>query len=207
LRRGCPDDRHCAILGGAASEQGARPVKRTTTRYLKASTFALLAMLAARPASAAIDPACRPVLDALDKLSQTPHHQYMTLAAAGRPGGKPITAEVIVTGGDMYIQVGGRWRKTGETAADRKKRQEEALVNATMSCRYLRDEAVDAVASAVYTAQTEKDGKKSESLIWIAKSTGLPVRQEIELEIGGAVGKSHHIMRFEYGNVQAPDVK
>jgi len=183
-------------------------VKRTTTRCL--SAFAVLAILAARPALAGIDPACRPVLDALDKLSQTPHHQYMTLTAAGaaaRPGGKPITAEVIVTGGDMYIQVGGRWRKTGETAADRKKRQEESLVNATMSCRYLRDEAVDAVASAVYTSETEKDGHKTQGVVWIAKSTGLPVRQEIDLDIGGAIGKSHHAVRFEYRNVQAPDVK
>lgn len=182
-------------------------MKRTTTRLLLTSIFAVLGLLAARPASAGVDAACRPVLEALDKLILTPHHQYMTLTVAARPGGKPITAEVIVTGGDMYIQVGGRWRKTGQTAADRKKQQEEALVNATMSCRYLRDEAVGAVASAVYSAQTEKDGKKSESLIWIAKSTGLPARQEIDLEIGGAVGKSHHAVRFEYDNVQAPDVK
>jgi hypothetical protein len=112
---------------------------------------------------------------------------------------------VIVVGGDMYIQVGGRWRKTREAAADRKKRQEEALVNANMSCRYLRDEAAGGVASAVYTAETEKDGSKTQGVLWIAKSTGLPVRQEID--IGGAVGKSHHAVRFEYENVQAPDVK
>lgn len=181
-------------------------MKRATTRYLQASAIAALALFAVRPASAAIDPACRPVLEALDKLIATPHHQYMTLTSAARPG-KPIVAEAIVAGGDMYIQVGGRWRKTGLSAADRKKQQADALVNASMSCRYLRDETVDAVASAVYSSETEKDGHKTQATVWIAKSSGLPVRQELDLDIGGAIGKSHHAVRFEYTNVKAPDVK
>ncbi len=87
-------------------------------------------------------------------------------------------------------------------AATRK--ETEADEEKTMTCRLVRDEAVNGEAAALYTAHQQNPDVKSDSQIWISKSKGVPLKLEMDMDVGGAAGKSHRTMRYEYTNVQAP---
>jgi hypothetical protein len=70
----------------------------------------------------AIDPACKPVFDASDKLLTVPNHSYMTRTASG---GKTSVSETISIDGARYAMVGGKWSKSPRTLADAKAQEEE----------------------------------------------------------------------------------
>jgi hypothetical protein len=42
--------------------------------------------------------------------------------------------------------------------------------------------------------------------VWISKSKGLPLRGELDVDVGGKLGKSHSSMCYEYGNVEPPRI-
>ncbi|HSS49156.1 MAG TPA: hypothetical protein VLX28_09425 [Thermoanaerobaculia bacterium] len=155
--------------------------------------------LAGRPARAAVDAACKLVLDAVAKQLDTPSHVYMTEVR----GGKRETKESVYAGGVIYIQVKGKWRRSPMSKQDVLKQEEENKRDAKESCRYLRDEAVNGEAAAVYHAQAENGGVKSDSTFWISKRTGLPLRNEEDIDTGDN-DKWHMSIRYDYAGVQAP---
>lgn len=57
--------------------------------------------------------------------------------------------------------------------------------------------------AAVYTAHTENEGVVGDSRIWVAGGTGLPVRQEEDLDTGLG-DKRHMSLRYDYADVHAP---
>jgi hypothetical protein len=59
-------------------------------------------------------------------------------------------------------------------------------------------------AVAVYSTHSETQDVKSDAQLWISKSKGVPLREELRIDVGGKLGKSHYSMRYEYGNVQPP---
>ena len=65
------------------------------------------------------------------------------------------------------------------------------------TCAYLRDEAVDGEAAAVYSDNFTGKAAKTEGQIWISKKTGLVLRQEVDVDLG-AKGKGHQSIRFDY---------
>jgi hypothetical protein len=65
------------------------------------------------------------------------------------------------------------------------------------TCTYLRDEAVDGEAAAVYSDNFTGKAAKAEGQIWISKKTGLVLRQEEDVDLG-AKGKGHQSIRFDY---------
>jgi outer membrane lipoprotein-sorting protein len=67
-----------------------------------------------------------------------------------------------------------------------------------LTCRYLRDEAVNGEAAAVYSQHIENEDTVSDGTVWISKSRGLPLRVETNVE--GTLRST----RYEYGNVQVP---
>jgi hypothetical protein len=164
----------------------------------------LIGFAAGLPVRAATAPAaCQPVLDAMAKAIVTPKHLYTTMLAA--PGGKPNSTETINTGDASYVKVGGKWSRSPVTTQDIQKREAENLRNSkTVTCRYLRDESVNGEAAAVYSEHSEQEGTKSDVLSWISKSRGLPLRTEMDLDLGEKMGKSHFSTRFEYGDVRPP---
>ena len=89
-------------------------------------------------------------------------------------------------------------------AADTTREQENRKNVKNASCRHVRDEIVNGEPAGVFSAQTETDDIKSDSLIWISKNKGLVLRQEEDLDAGG--DKSHVSARYEYSNVSAPNV-
>ncbi len=177
------------------------PTKALLPRNLLSSTAgaaALLALSIALPARAADPASCRPVLDVMRKQNSVSTHMYMTRTAPS-PGGKPSTSELISVGGKTYIQVGGTWQRSLMTQEERQKQGEENIKSAkVLTCHYLRDEAVNGEAAAVYSQHIENEDTVSDGTVWISKSRGLPLRVDTNVE------GTQRSVRYEYGNVQAP---
>jgi hypothetical protein len=179
--------------------------RKIIVRTAAPAALALLISLTAagRPARAAnVDPACKPGLDAILKQIATPTHVYATEVSA--PGRKPEIHESIYSGGAIYIQLRGQWKRSPLSTQEMRKQQEDNVRNAkSMSCHFLRDETVNGEGAAVYRAQTVTEAMKSEATLWVSKRTGLPLRSENDLDSGGG-GKMHLTIRYDYNNVQPP---
>ena len=156
--------------------------------------------LAANPG---VDSACQAVLDASEKLYTTPFHMYSTQAGALVGNGKPMSSEMISSGGTDYVLYDGKW--TTSSTAERKALGQRNRNNAkNMSCHYVRDESVNGESAALYSTHEESVHGKTDSQNWVSKSKGLILRQEIDIDTGGANGKSHMSSRYEYSNVHVP---
>ena len=149
---------------------------------------------------------CKPVYDAVDKLTTVPSHAYQTETNPARPGSDAGGAELISTGGAVYVMMKGKWKKSPMSMADVHKQEEENLKTAkNISCKHLRDESVKGESAVVYSAHTETEDTKADAQMWISKSKGLLLRQEEDVDIGGG-DERHMSIRYEYTNVQAPAV-
>jgi hypothetical protein len=158
---------------------------------------------AATAALAEVAP-CQPVIAATAKQVTLPTHMYMTETRSASPG-KTTRAETIYTGDAIYIQVNGTWRRSSVTPGELQRQQADNQRSATaMTCRHLRDEAVNGEAAAVYSEHNESADAKTDSTIWISKGRGVPLRLEMDMDVGGLRGKSHIATRYEYGAVQPP---
>ena len=175
-------------------------MNRTNVRSLCLGLGALIA-----GSAHAADPACKFLADANTKIYSIPTHIYSTETSAAT-GGKARNSELIYLNNKTYVLVAGKWRVSPmtpqkmieirkETAADEEK---------TMTCKAVRDELVNGEAAILYSAHQQNPDEKSDSQIWISKSRGVPVKLEMDMDVGGAAGKSHRTMRYEYANVQAP---
>ncbi|MEO6799577.1 MAG: hypothetical protein ABI178_06545 [Rhodanobacter sp.] len=174
-----------------------------TNRYvIPATVLALAASIGTGPAHAS-DAACKPVFDAKAKQTTTPNHQYMTETAATHAA--PEKSEIIFTSTAMYINVDGTWQRRAFDAQKELADLRDAARASHTTCRYLRDEAVGSEAAAVYATRDEQEGGTHlDSQLWISKSRGLPLKQTIDVDVGGKFGKSHQEARIDYANVQAP---
>ena len=162
--------------------------------------FVLMAGVIAAPAfaQAAVGP-CKPVFDAMLKETTTPHHAVTT-----QPGEPRI--ELISTAETTYVQIKGQWLKSPKTPKDYLAQQQENIRKVTVaSCTALPDEEVDSKPARVYHARYEqKDLGASDAKIWIAQSTGLPIRTDVSLQAGQKTSVSTH---FDYDHITAPVVK
>jgi len=156
------------------------------------------------PPAQAADSACQAVSDVGRKVLTTPTHIYTTRTAAFRSGGKPTTSETIYAGGAIFTNVNGRWIRSTITPQDILQQKKDNQNNSKMTCRYLREESVNGEAAAVYSTHTETEDDKVDVQVWISKSEGLPLCEELDVDVGGKLGKSHSSMRYEYGNVEPP---
>jgi hypothetical protein len=166
----------------------------------------LLMGLLAAPWSLAIraQSSCKTVLDADDKKDATPYHAYVTRTTQ-MPGAKSESNEAIFVGGVSYIQIKGVWKKSPYTAEQQHQKKLENRKNAKeISCKYLRDEPVSGELAHVYAAHTENEDVKSDATIWVSAVRGLILRNEQDLDVGGAGGKSHMSIRYDYAHVNPP---
>jgi hypothetical protein len=52
---------------------------------------------------------------------------------------------------------------------------------------------------------SKTENATEDAQVWIAKGTGLALREEIDMDVGGgSMGKSHASIRYEYGSIQPP---
>jgi hypothetical protein len=85
--------------------------------------------------------------------------------------------------------------------------EEQNIKSSKYTCRYLRDEPVNGEPAAVYSPHSEREDLeiKSDGQLWISKSRGLPLRQELEImESGDKPDVNHHSIRYESTNVRPP---
>jgi hypothetical protein len=142
------------------------------------------------------DPACKAVYDSMDRLAGTPNHQWVSQS---KPDGKSTTLEIITVGASRYLQSGSGWKRIAYSAAESIKEQADQRKDRTSTCRAGRDESVDGVNTSLVVVHTVADDSASDQRVWISKSTGLPVRQVIDIN-----GNNHMEVRYSYNNVTVP---
>lgn len=163
----------------------------------------LLAVFYAGMPAFAEDAACTSLLDALTKVVTTPHHAYSTEIAAFR-NNQPRNTELINTGDANYIMIRDKWIRSPMTPAQMLTQHKENLRTAKTACRYIREEAVNGEAAAVYSVHEETEAGPTDGTLWISKSRSLPLREELDMDVGGSKGKVHKSTRYDYANVHAP---
>jgi len=153
-------------------------------------------------AGAQIPPGCGPIFTANDKLAEAPYHAVTTTTLAGRPQ----TSETVSIGEATYVLRQGQWTRIPTTPKARLAAEREELSKATSyTCTLIGDESVDGVAATHYRTHFQTAASATETDVWIAKATGLPVKRESDLMRGG--GKSmamHNVQRFDYANIRVP---
>ena len=146
---------------------------------------------------------CQPLIDAQRKEITTPHHAYSTDGPAGQTA-KAQTGETISTGGVTYLLYKGKWRRSPMTPKDQLDQMKENIASAKLiSCKRVGSESVGGVPADVYTSHQESEEVTADARTWIARGSGLVLRTEEDLDMGGG-GKRHISIRYEYTNVRAP---
>ncbi|MEI9970731.1 MAG: hypothetical protein WDO73_01035 [Ignavibacteriota bacterium] len=162
-----------------------------------------LALLAAAPAFA-VDPTCKLLADANAKIYAIPTHMYST-ETASYTGGKTRATELIYLNDVTYISIGGKWTLSKTSSKQMAEMHKDAAAEHPHAvCRMVRVEAVNGEAATLYSMHEEVESAKVDSEIWLSKSRGVPLKVEMDTDVGGAAGKSHRSLRYEYTNVQAP---
>jgi hypothetical protein len=170
-------------------------------RLLLIASFATLP-LAARAQS--VSAACKPLLDANTKEISTPHHAYSTEKSSANAA-QATTGEMITTATGSFLLYKGKWMKGLMTPQENIAQMQENLRNTKVyECKKLPDASVDGVATTVYSAHSENEMAKTDTQLWVAKSTGLILREEIDMYADEGGGKRHISMKFDYTNVQPP---
>jgi hypothetical protein len=122
-------------------------------------------------------------------------------------GPKAENSESITVDGVRYIMVRGKWTRSKVTLQETKAQEEENKKNAKdYTCRFVRNEAVNGEAAALYSAHNVAEDSTSDSQVWISKSRGLILKQELVLDSGGKDAKDRWSIRYEYSNVKAPQI-
>lgn len=178
--------------------------KRIRRRILVSGGVA--ALCAAAPIRAQTT-GCSQVLAATFKNLDVPFHMFMVDSAqtdARMHGGKPTVGEEISTGGVMYVLSGGKWIKSPVSAAELKKMQQDNTDSTKMTCTHLRDESVNGEPAAVWRGHATMEAGTVDTDMWISKGRGLPLKSDSHVDVGGAMGKSHTVGRYDYTNVRPP---
>ena len=143
---------------------------------------------------------------AMSKLYDKPFHIY-TIDSAGTDaalhGGRPTTTESIWTGTTYYVMVRGKWVKSRVDIAEMRKDRDSSSTAKT-TCSHLRDESVNGEPAAAWRIHSVQESETRDTNLWISRRTGLPLKSDVHHDIGGAMGRSHVISRYEYTNVRAP---
>jgi len=144
---------------------------------------------------------CGAVFDALTKVVTTPNHSYSTRTT----NGKPLISERIYTQGKAFIRINGKWTTIREDTTELLQQEADNRKHGTATCRAVREESVDGQRATVYSLHSKTEYATEDAQMWIAKGTGLPLREEMDVDVGaGNLGKSHLSTRYEYGNIQPP---
>lgn len=173
------------------------------TRVPFIASALLVSSLGAAPANAE-DPACKPVFDAMTKLISTPNHTFMLIEAAAKGAGKsdaaPKSGETLDTAAKRYLKVDDQWMVSPLTTKDLLAQDAENRRKYTeQRCSYVREEMIAGEPSLLYSAHFKGELSTTDMRIWIAKRSGLPLKEEIQS------ADHHYLERHVYAGVRAPD--
>jgi hypothetical protein len=145
--------------------------------------------------------ACKPVYDALDKVMTQPTHIFRTVGP--REGQGVQSAEAIYIDGAIYQRNQGDWTKINVTTAQAAKQEKDSRAGNKQTCKVVKDDDVNGEPATLYETHNRTETDTIDSQIWISKSKGLILKQEIDGD-SGIRGKVHYSVRYEYENVVAP---
>ena len=156
---------------------------------------------------------CQLIDDAMNKVMTFPTHIYGAMSSVPSSGANPRSdeashSETIYVGGSAYVKVSGKWSRSEWTPQRIMKQEQENRQQSKSTCRYLRDESVNGETATVYSLHSERSDVgqmhvTSDGEVWISKSKGLPLRDEMDVDAGSGI-KDHHSVRYEYTSVQPP---
>jgi hypothetical protein len=181
-----------------------RQSKQSCLRILETAGIAVL--LATAPIRAQ-GSNCATEFAASAKMLDVPYHMYMIDSAktdAALHGGKPTVGEVISAGGEMYVLARGKWVKSPVSIAELKKDHQDNSDSTKATCSHLRDESVNGEPAAVWRSHIVNAMATIDSDVWISKSRGVVLKSNSLTDVGGPLGKSRSIARYEYTNVRPP---
>jgi len=116
--------------------------------------LATVLLLATLPA-AALEAACEPYLKAVEKTAAQPsRHSVSDL-------GEGMRTEVIITGGQMYMQLDGQWMKGPPNFVKNEQQLNAELRSGKLKlfdCKKLGRETVGGIATTVYSYQLDLQG-------------------------------------------------
>jgi hypothetical protein len=161
-----------------------------------------LGLLVAAPAAAqgTVPAECQPIMAAGDKQFTVPSHAFISSKGLGPT---PMQSEAISINGATYVMAHDRWMRSPQTSQQLAQQAKEKVKTATVyTCKQLADETVGTTLANVYTSHTETGTGTTDTQLWIAKTTGLPLKSEVDLSSNGH--KSHMSVRYEYENVKVP---
>ena len=103
------------------------------------------------------------------------------------------------------MRVNGKWIASPDGPKEILEQQTENRKHGNATCQVVREESVDGKPATVYSLHTKSEDATEDAQMWIAKSTGLPLREEMDTDVGaGNMGKSHLSTRYEYNNIRPP---
>jgi hypothetical protein len=150
---------------------------------------------------------CASSIAASSRIYDRPFHAYITDSAqidATMHGGRPTISESIWTGTVDYVMVRGKWMKSPIDIAEVRKSLKDAVPRVKAICSHLRDESVNGEPAGVWRIHSVSEFDTSDSDVWISTSRGLLLKSDVHQDVGGALGKSHIVSRYEYTNVRPP---
>ena len=107
---------------------------------------------------------------------------------------------MIYAKGAVYEKVGGNWMRTALTPQELVAQEQEKQKNGL--CHYTKDESIGGEMAALYAERSQSG--EAQAQLWISKSSGLLLREEMDIGSGSTGPATHMSMRFEYANVQVP---
>lgn len=170
------------------------------TRFVTAFSLVIVVLCTASARAQTLSPECQAMMDAGAKQFSVPSHAFMTSTGISSALSQ---SEMINVNGVTYAMVNGTWMKS-PVSVEQLIQQSRAQVASAKAhtCQAMPEETVDGVATSVYTSHTVTATGATDSRVWIAKATGLPIKSEIDMTMGDR--KSHTSVRYEYNNVTAP---
>jgi hypothetical protein len=164
--------------------------------------FGLLAAILCWSAPASSQDSCQPVYDALTKLAATPSHSYASMTDPS--GGGATAAEFIYMQNKAYMKVGSNWTDGPMRPKELFEKEMQNRKNSHAKCQLVRSDSTEGQTATVYSLHGENEHAKEDAQVWVSKTTGLPLREEADIELSGSPGKRHVSNRYEYSNVRAP---
>ncbi len=169
-------------------------------RLILLRSLALTLLIAAPAAAQTIPPECQPVVAAGEKQFTLPSHAYI-LSKGLTPA--PMQSETININGVSYVMVHDRWMRSPVSSAQLAQQAKDKIKTAkAYTCKQLADEPVGTTPASVYTSHTDTGTGTTDVQLWVGKTSGLPLKSEIDLNSNGH--KSHVSVRYEYENVKVP---
>ncbi len=164
--------------------------------------FGLLTAILCWSAPVRSQDSCQPLYDALTRLATTSSHSYASMTDPS--DGKASATEFIYMQDKAYMKVGGHWADGPTTPKEFLEKEMQTRKNSHAKCQLLRSDSAEGQAATLYSLHSESEHAKEDAQVWISKATGLPLREEADIELSGSPGKRHVSNRYEYSNVRAP---